>query len=496
MSRIITKAKLNYNPKKNAFPYQTQAFLSVKDLDYCAIFHEQGLGKTKIAIDLILYWLQSRDIDTVIIVTKKQLIKNWTDEFSIHTHLKPKVLSNNKGDNYYVLNSPAKVIITNFETISTEKGRIKLFLKGRDVAMIVDESTKLKNPEARITQNFFEISSLLKIKVIMTGTPVANRPYDIWSQIFFLDEGHSLGVSFEEFKSFTNLSNTLSTDNNAREAFETTVAGIYKRIASFSIRETKDTAGIELPQKIYKSCMTEFSPLQQAMYNKVLYDLELEVKKNGKRVIDDESEALKRLIRLVQISSNPALVDDSYNEISGKEKQLDLVVEEIMTKGEKCIVWSSFIKNIDYFTKKYSKYKPRKIHGSMAIIERGHSVDIFMGDDLCKILFATPQAAKEGLTLTAANHVVFYDRGFNLDDYLQAQDRIHRISQTRTCYIYNLMIKDSIDEWINKLLDAKQYAAFLAQGDITKERYAEIADYSYGELIKEVLRAGEDENEY
>ena len=72
MNRIKTSFEVNYSAKNKAFPYQTQAFLTVKDMDYCAIFHEQGLGKTKIAIDLLLYWLTKRDIDTVMIVTKKQ----------------------------------------------------------------------------------------------------------------------------------------------------------------------------------------------------------------------------------------------------------------------------------------------------------------------------------------------------------------------------------------------------------------------------------------
>ncbi len=128
----------------------------------------------------------------------------------------------------------------------------------------------------------------------------------------------------------------------------------------------------------------------------------------------------------------------------------------------------------------------------MSIKERNKSIEIFKKDEECKVLFATPQAAKEGLTLTIANHVIFYDRGFNLDDYLQAQDRIHRISQKKKCYIYNLLIENSVDVWIDKLLNAKQYAAFLAQGDIQLSEYVERVDYSYGEIIRELLKEQED----
>ena len=122
----------------------------------------------------------------------------------------------------------------------------------------------------------------------------------------------------------------------------------------------------------------------------------------------------------------------------------------------------------------------------MSIEERNRSVELFSRDEY-KILFATPTSAKEGLTLTMANHVIFYDRGFSLDDYLQAQDRIHRISQKRKCFVHNIIMKGSIDEWVDALLQAKQNAAFLAQGDMTKEQYIQIANYSYGDLIKEVL---------
>ena len=79
--------------------------------------------------------------------------------------------------------------------------------------------------------------------------------------------------------------------------------------------------------------------------------------------------------------------------------------------------------------------------------------------------------AKEGLTLTVANHAIFYDRGFGLDDYLQAQDRIHRISQDKECFVHNLTASDTIDEWVDALLTAKHRAAQLAQGDIGRDEF-------------------------
>ena len=90
MGKLTFTYQPDLTPKLDAFTYQHQAFDAVKDLDYSAIFHEQGLGKTKIAIDLLLYWLEKRDIDTVLIVTKKQLVHNWENELQRTPILPPK----------------------------------------------------------------------------------------------------------------------------------------------------------------------------------------------------------------------------------------------------------------------------------------------------------------------------------------------------------------------------------------------------------------------
>ena len=486
MSNLRHIETTNLTAKLTAFPYQHEAFLAIKDKPYAAIFHEQGLGKTKIAIDLLLYWLDKRDIDTVMIVTKKTLVANWVGEFDTHTNLRPKVLDTKKKSNYFVLNSAARVIITNFETISTEQDRLQLLLKTRNVAIIIDESTKIKNPESKLTQDFFAISALFKIKVIMTGTPVANRPYDIWAQIYFLDEGHSLGTNFAEFKAMCDLSNDLQEDESKRMIFEDSVAGIYNKIKDFSVRETKNSGIITLPSKIYHDVTVGFEQKQFEMYETLRKEMELTLTRGDETILDESTETIKRLLRLVQITSNPKLIDESYVGESAKEILLDQLIERIISQDEMVIVWSIYTGNIDMFCKKYAKYGAVKITGKMAVEERNKSVAAFKSGK-AKLLFATPQSAKEGLTLTVANNAIFYDRGFNLDDYLQAQDRIHRISQKRDCHIYNLMVEDSIDIWIDYLLKAKQRAAFLAQGDINLKDYKDEADYSFANIVHEIL---------
>ena len=493
MRKILLENEPKYDSKMKSFIYQSQAVDFAKDLNYAAIFHEQGLGKTKIALDLALFWISQKEIDTVLIVTKKGLIKNWEEEIKLHSFLHPKVLTNNKNSNYFVFNSATRIIITNFETISIEKNRFKLFLKSRNVGIIIDESAKIKNPDSSLTRDFFELSPLFARKIIMTGTPVANRPYDIWAQIYFLDGGKSLGEDYKKFKSKSDLTNKLASDPEQRIEFENFISNIFDKISSFSIRETKKSANLSLPDKVYHDIWTMFTPEQKKMYDKLREELRIELFHDNKKEIDDASPILKRILRLEQITSNPKMLDESVNFKSGKETELKSLVKEIINRGEKVIVWTNYIYNVEYFKDVFSDYNAVTISGSMSIDQRNESVKKFKtGDSM--VLIATPQSAKEGLTLTVANNAIFYDRGFSLDDYLQAQDRIHRISQTKECNIYNIMIRGSIDEWIHKLLLVKEKAASLVQNDISKDEYTNLADYSYDKIIKKILEE-EDKDE-
>lgn len=487
MTKIILKKEPRLDAKHQAFTYQTEAVEAVRDLDYAAIFHEQGLGKSKIAIDLMLYWLENKTIDTVLFIVKKGLIHNWERELTAHTFIKPKTITQNRRANYYAFNAPSRLMLAHFEVINSERDRFKLFLKARDVAVIVDESAKIKNPESTLTQAFFELAPLFKKRIIMTGTPIANRPYDVWAQIWFLDQGQSLGNDFSRFKHDADLANDLAEDVKRRGQFESTIESIFSRISKFAVRETKQGGVIELPQKVIKTIKTDWEKHQYNLYRQVKEEMRTVIIHEGVPSEDNAEQVLKRMLRLVQIASNPNLIDESYRSSPGKLETLEEIVSDICHKGEKCIIWSSFTKNVDWLSKHLSSFGSCKVHGKLDIGRRNSSIDQFMNDPSTCILVATPQAAKEGLTLTVANHVIFYDRTFSLDDYLQAQDRIHRISQKKTCFVYNLIMNDSIDEWIDILLKSKHLAAQLAQGDISLDYYRSQISYEFGTIISSIL---------
>ena len=182
-----------------------------------------------------------------------------------------------------------------------------------------------------------------------------------------------------------------------------------------------------------------------------------------------------------------AIFDNSYTELPIKFQYLDKKLIEIINNQNKVIIWTSFIKSVEWLSRKLQKYQPCKIHGSISINDRNKSIERFKNDPSCQIMIATPGAAKEGLTLTVANYAIFYDRSFSLDDYIQAQDRIHRISQTKECSVINLIAEGSIDEWVDSLLNAKYQAAKLSQGDTDEETFIESFDFDLSELLHEVL---------
>jgi SNF2 family DNA or RNA helicase len=242
-----------------------------------------------------------------------------------------------------------------------------------------------------------------------------------------------------------------------------------------------------LPSKEFQRIECDWEPAQFELYRQVREDLRALIVQDGLLIEDDQESILKRLLRLVQISSNPAMIDESYTAEPGKFEPLYHLLTDITRKGEKAIVWTNFNDNCEWLVKKLSVFGAHALNGKMPMERRNSVVKWFLENPEDQVLVATPGAAKEGLTLTVANHVIFYDRTYSLDDYLQAQDRIHRVSQTRTCYVYNMLMVDSVDEWVDCLLEEKRLAAQLTQGDIDAKAYAERATLGFYEILQRIL---------
>ena len=238
----------------------------MRALECGAIFHEQGLGKTKItALDIALRWLSCRTVHSILISTKKHLIDNWRDEIILHTFMHPRILTQDRSANYRAFNSPARVYLTHYEVLVSEKARLKLFLKTRRVAAIFDEAQKIKNPEAAVTKAALGLREGFAKRVILTGTPIANRPYDIWALITFLDGGVALGADFKDFRRVLDLDAHFTAKRKVE--FEQALGRLWPSIAPFSVRETKESWSLSLPAKNIHDIAVDLEPRQQELYD-------------------------------------------------------------------------------------------------------------------------------------------------------------------------------------------------------------------------------------
>jgi SNF2 family DNA or RNA helicase len=206
---------------------------------------------------------------------------------------------------------------------------------------------------------------------------------------------------------------------------------------------------------------------------------------SGEQVQQQAENILSRLVRLAQNASNPRLLDAGYDEEPGKFRALDDLLQTYIDKRkEKVIVWTSFVGNIKQLMKRYKRYKPACIFGEMSSAERDRAVRAFKSEGGASLLLANPAAAREGLTLTQSRTAIYLDRTFNLVDFLQSQDRIHRLSQTKPCEIVLLVAERTVDKFVDFSLAQKHRLARYTQRDTDS-----ISEADLGLQKPDVLRA-------
>ena len=441
--------------------YQTEGVESLQDLEYAGILHEQGLGKTKIGLGVALHWLRSGAVTNVLVITKKNIIETWREEVAKHTWLEGYVIGTNPTQTSYALTGRGKVFIVNYDQARILEDTIDTWQRARRVGAILDESQAIKNPAAKTSEALMRLREGFVRRLIMTGTISANRPYDLWNQIRFLDGGQALDMEYDETKKRYDLPRNEAEAEDFAERMEE----LHARIEGFTIRETKETAGVELPPKNIETWEAILENRQRVLYDEYEQAAQVLIEKDGAHILDDNSEVLKTLGRLVECAAYPMGIDEGYDEEPGKDEVLDEVLQQ-RVKGRKAIIWTGFRGNAERLAARLGPGRSVVVHGGIEDKERNRRIREFKDErETVQLLIATPGSCKEGLTLTVAQHVIFYDRSFRLEDYEQAQDRIHRLSQEYECFVHRIIAVDTIDEWVDKLLEAKKEAASHAQGD-------------------------------
>ena len=295
---MTKKITFDYSPKTKSLKHQIEATNYIQTHNIVPLFDEQGLGKSKTVIDALCLNIKSKQIDGALIICKKSLLHTWKNEVLKHSHLFPVILSGSKSQRNRSFLTYGHFYIANYESIIQDLELIELILKHKNFAIVLDESQKIKNPETKITKAILSLKDFSKKKIIITGTPIANKPQDIWSQFYFLDGGHIMGNDFSKFKKTYNMK--LKGETSC-ELFQERLLDLRKKIEHVSIRRTKDI--LELPEKIYIDIPVKLSPKQQEIYDIAKRELYYEIKDEDGRIITEKIENYLLLLRIYMAST-------------------------------------------------------------------------------------------------------------------------------------------------------------------------------------------------
>ena len=460
---------MNYKFKTKPYAHQITALEKSWNKETYAYFMEMGTGKTKVLIDNAAMLYDKGKINGLLIVAPKGVIGTWYDQ-ELPTHL-PGHIENvtilwqanitktqrEKLDSLFETGEGLHILIMNVEALSTTKGTdfAAKFLSCHNTLMVIDESTTIKNPSAKRTKNILNLSTKTKYRRIMTGSPVTKNPLDLYSQCKFLS---SWLLDFSSYYAFRNRYAEMKTLHMHGRSIEVVdkfknLGELSDTLKSFSYRVLKEDC-LDLPDKIFIKRQITLSPDQRKLYEQMKKEALAVL--NGKQVTT--VNALTQLMRLHQITCGHFTADDgSIQRIpNNRVSELMNILEE--TEG-KAIIWAHYQWDIKDIIKEIVKaYGPGSVvdyYGLTPQDERQGNIKKFQSNPKCRFLVGTPATGGYGITLTAANTVIYYSNGYDLEKRLQSEDRAHRIGQKKPVTYVDINAEDTVDEKIVKALRKK-----------------------------------------
>ena len=452
MLDIYDEQDADYLSRTKPFEHQMESFNYALTHNKFLLGDEQGLGKTKQALDIAV--ARKHKMRHCLIVCGVNNLKwNWYKEVEIHTNEKAHILGsrvNRKGKT--VIGSSAErladlkqihdeyFLITNIETLRDKsiQSQIKKMCNDGIIGMtIIDEIHKCKNSQSKQGKAIHCCCSYYRLA--LTGTPLMNNPVDLYNVLKWLEvENHSLtyfknlycemggfgGYEIIGYKNLDQLENSLNKN---------------------MLRRRKEEV-LDLPPKIYTDELLDLDSSQNKLYRDVT-----------NQIIEDIDRImllpnpLTELIRLRQVTSNPNILT-SKNITNVK---YDRIVDILESTTDKIIIFSNWTKVINPLYIKLSSlgYNPALVTGESKdpILE----MNKFQSDNTCKVILGTTPALGTGYTLTEANTVIFIDEPWSKAIKDQAEDRCHRIGTKGTVNIITLICKDTIDERIHQIIKDK-----------------------------------------
>jgi len=498
----------NFDYESSNFPFKTSPFNHqivgidfLNNLKNVLLLDEMGLGKTLV----VLYSIITRDIKKVLVLCPNSLKFIWAREIELHT------------DENYVVSVPSNVNIkkmafrmmeslpriklchykdlhdqnVRFHIINYEsfirlfeltEGKKKAKLKGElaDYDMVVcDEIQRIKSYKTK-TFKCVKTLSYVPNRIGLTGTPIVNNLIDIYNIGRFVNP-YKFGESFYKFANkFLDRDYWGSTEGyrNLNE--------FKDKLSEFSIRRLKVDC-LDLPEKLYTYFYVDMTKEQRKVYNELMLEGYTQIKEGGKAKV--VTNTLTAIQHLSQCADGIHIFDESISlDKSAKVLELDKIIEDQISE-HKMVIWTRFVTNhIEKLAERYSQYNPVLFYGAVSTEARDEAIHKFQTDPTCRLFIGNPQAGGLGITITAADMVIFFDKPMSPAMVNQAADRVHRIGQDKNVTIISLIANGTVDERIEEILTRKMNLARLVlDEDELKIDKLSLEDllYIFGEEIEE-----------
>ena len=475
---------MNYKFKTKPYEHQVTALEKSWNKEEYGYFMEMGTGKSKVLVDNIAMLYDKGKINSALIIAPKGVYRNWfSQEIPNHlpSHIDHKTIlwtattSKAKDKEYqqlFKIDYDLHILVMNVEAFSTKKGLefATKFLNCHKAIMAVDESTSIKTPTAKRTKAILSLGKLAKYRRILTGSPVTKSPLDLYTQCNFL---HEELLGFNSYYTFRNRYATMIDRNFGGRRVQ--IVGGYKRLdelsdslKKFSYRVLKEDC-LDLPEKVYIQREVELSDEQRHIYATMKSAALAQLK--GKMAT--APHVLTQLMRLHQITCGHLKNDDDTITEIKNNRMVELL--DVLDEVEgKVIIWANYVYDIQQIvkaiSKKFGEDSIVQYYGAIQADIRQKNIERFQDPNSdARFFVGNPQTGGYGITLTAANNVIYYSNGYDLEKRLQSEDRAHRIGQKKSVTYVDFITPKTVDEKIVKALRKKMNIATEIMGEELRE---------------------------
>jgi SNF2 family DNA or RNA helicase len=474
--------------KTTPYPYQLEGIEFGLSHDAFLLGDEQGLGKSLQVINLAI--LRKKEMNHCLIVCGINGLKyNWLEEIAKHSNENAKIIGSKINRKGKLVEGSVKerledletlpdafFLITNIETLRNDDIRDKLssLIKKKEIGMVaIDEAHAIKNGRSKQGKAIRWLHP--KYKVAMTGTPLINKPVDLYNIMNWLGAIHYHKETYHDFKHrycYVDRFGSIIGYKNKQE-----LAG---RLQNIMIRRKKADV-LHLPEKIHTTSYIELAGEQLSLYEKTKKGILERFDQTGKKENEKKIENPLELInRLRQLTTYPQLFHPTLKS-NAKLTRVYELIEEKIENDEKLIVYSHWKEPITALKNLVHTYNPAIVTGDIDSSKRQLEVKKFQEDDSCRVILGTIDALGTGFTLTAAQTVIFLDNPWTSAKKMQAEDRAHRIGTKKSVNIITMVAKNTIDEKVVSLLNEKKQ---LAEDIVDSSKDEQI----FGKLDKEKIK--------